>query len=155
MVTSASIVNTKTNLKVNQESFDKIYLDHQVDTFKIDNAMVYQILSKAFTDTDAYIYVKLSSVIHKCFLSPDHVARKATEAERKLQNSHYDGERKTWDWDKYVAFHREQHTIMENLTDYGYNSIDNGTNVCYFLQGIKSTELQAVFNAVCAQSKKY
>ena len=31
------------------------------------------------------------------FLHPDHVARQAAEAERMLQNSHYDGKRKMWD----------------------------------------------------------
>ena len=67
--------------------------------------------------------------IHNCFLSPDHVARQATEAERKLQDSHYGGERKSWDWDKYVALHKEQHAIMESLTDYGYSGMDNGTKV--------------------------
>ena len=33
--------------------------------------------------------------------------------------------------------------------------MDNGTKVHYFLQGIKSTELEAVVNVVCAQPKKY
>ena len=47
-----------------------------------------------FTDTDAYIYMKqrkgkqdsqaMFFDIDKQFLSPDHVARQATEAERKL-----------------------------------------------------------------------
>ena len=57
--------------------------------------------------------------IHKWFLGPDHVARQATEAKRKLQTSHYDGERIGWDWDKYVALYKEQHAIMESLTNDG------------------------------------
>ena len=50
--------------------------------------------------------------IHKYFLNPDHVAKQATDSERKLQTSHYDGDRKGWDWDKYFTLHKEQHTIM-------------------------------------------
>ena len=83
------------------------------------------------------------------------MARHAAEAKRKLQNSHYDGERKTWDWDKYVALHKEQHAIVESLTDYGYSCMDNGTKVCHFLQGIKGTELEAAVNVVPAQPEKY
>ena len=83
------------------------------------------------------------------------MARQATDAEGKLQNAHYDGERKTWDWYKYVALHKKQHTIMESLTDYGYSCIDNGTKVHHFLQGIKSSELEAAINVVCAQLEKY
>ena len=50
--------------------------------------------------------------IHKWFFGPDSVAKQATEAERKLKNSHHDSEKKGWDWDKYVALHKEQHIIM-------------------------------------------
>ena len=44
---------------------------------------------------------------------------------------------------------------MESLTDYGYSGMDNGTKVSHFLQGIKSTELEAAVNAVWAQPEKY
>ena len=86
--------------------------------------------------------------IHKQFLGIDHVARHAAEAERKLQTSHYDGEKKGWDWDKYITLHKEQHAIMEILTDYGYSGIYNGTKVCNLLQGIKSNELEGALNDV-------
>ena len=46
------------------------------------------------------------------------MARQATEAERKLQNTHYGGEKKGWDCDKYVALHKEQHAIMDGLEEY-------------------------------------
>ena len=60
-----------------------------------------------------------------------------------------------WDWDKYVALHKEQHAIMESLTDYGYSGMDNGSKVCHFLQGIKSSELEAMVNVVHAQPEMY
>ena len=43
------------------------------------------------------------------------MVRQAAEAEGKLQNSHYDGKRKTWDWDNYAVLHIEQCVIMESL----------------------------------------
>ena len=99
---------------------------------------------------DAYVYVKQQkhlqdgqSVffnVHKCFICPDHVARQAADAERKLQTSDNDGEKKGWDMDKYVALHKEQHAIINSLTDHGYSGMDDGTKVHHFLQGIKSTE---------------
>ena len=52
---------------------------------------------------------------HKHFLGPDHVAQQATETEKMMQNSLYDGEKKGWDWDKYAALHKEQHMIMDSL----------------------------------------
>ena len=44
---------------------------------------------------------------------------------------------------------------MESLTDYGYSGMNNGTKVHHFLQGIKSSELEALANVVCAQPEKY
>ena len=106
---------------------DRVYLDHQVNTFKIDNAMVYQILS-VFTNTDTYVYRKQRKAtqdgqalyfnIYKRFIGPDHVAMQAVDSEEKILNFHYDGNRKMWSWDKYVALHKEQHTIMESLAEY-------------------------------------
>ena len=58
MIARASIVDSRMNLKLSQESLDRVYLDHQCGTFKIKNALVYQILSKMFMDMGAYIYVK-------------------------------------------------------------------------------------------------
>ena len=51
---------------------------------------------------------------------------------------------------QYIALHKEQHAIKETLTDYGYSGLDNGSNVHYFLQGIKCIELEAVVNIVQA-----
>ena len=68
------------------------------------------------------------------FLSPKHVDGKAAEAERKLQTSHYDGEKKQWYWEKHVAFHKEHHTIIKSHAGHGYTGINNGIKVCHFLQ---------------------
>ena len=120
--------------------------------------MVYQMFSKMFTNMDTFIYMKqrrgtqnVQAVffnVHKCFLGTYHVTKQATDAEGK--HSHYDGETKSWDWDNHVALHKEQHTIMESIADYGYSAI-----VCHFLQGIKSPESEAAVNVVCTQPEKY
>ena len=97
----------------------------QCDTFKLDNALVYHNLLKIFIDTDACMYMTHRKSkyngwaaffdINKQFLCIDCVARQAPEAEQKLQNSHYNGEKKGHGWDIYVALHKEQHIIMERI----------------------------------------
>ena len=47
--------------KLTQDSLDRAYFNHQCDTFKINNALVYQIISKIFVGTDAYVYGKQSN----------------------------------------------------------------------------------------------
>lgn len=34
------------------------------------------------------------------------------------------------------------HTRLEALMDHGYNGIDEGTKICYFLNGIKTDKLK-------------
>ena len=75
------------------------------NTSKIDNSLVYQILSMIFMDIDVYVYMKQRKStqngqgvyfkLHKSFLSQSGMH--ATELEKKLQNSHYDSEKKGWD----------------------------------------------------------
>ena len=105
MIIRAPIVDSRSNLKLNKETLERAYQDNQCNTFKINNALVYQILSKMFTGMGAYVYVKQRKGIqegqevffdiHKQCFGPEHVTRQTTLAERKLQNSHYNGERKT------------------------------------------------------------
>ena len=58
MIARVSIFDTMSNLRSKQDSLDKFYVDHQTDTFKVDNAMMYQMFSKMFTGTNAFVYVK-------------------------------------------------------------------------------------------------
>ena len=95
MIVIAPFVDGKLNLKLNQESLDRVYLDYKCDTFKIDNALVYQILSKVLKEINKYVYVKHRKSmqdswavffnVHKHFLGPDHVAKQAADAERKCK----------------------------------------------------------------------
>ena len=58
VIARASIVDTRSNLRLKQDSLDRVYIEHQTDSFKVDNAVVYQRFSRMITDTDAYVYVK-------------------------------------------------------------------------------------------------
>ena len=44
---------------------------------------------------------------------------------------------------------------METLKDHVYSDIDNYTQVCHILQGIKNYELKAALNVHNAQQEKY
>ena len=55
MIPRALIIDFEMNLKMSQDSLDRVYLDQQCNAFKIVNALVYHILSKIFMDMDAYV----------------------------------------------------------------------------------------------------
>ena len=56
----------------------------------------------------------------------------------------YNGERKRWNFERYVRMHIEQHTILEGLVCHGYLGIDARSKVRYLLDGIRTTELDSV-----------
>ena len=56
MIARAPIVDEKSNLKQTQECLDKAYVGCQCDTFKIDNAFMYHILSMIFMYMDVYVF---------------------------------------------------------------------------------------------------
>ena len=57
MIAKASIAYEKMYFKLTQEALDRVYPDYQHDTFNINNAFLYQTLSKIM-DMDAHVYTK-------------------------------------------------------------------------------------------------
>ena len=58
MIARAPIDETKSNPKQTHDYLNRAYVIWQCDVFKINNALVYYILSKVFMDTEAYVYMK-------------------------------------------------------------------------------------------------
>ena len=158
MISRVPIVDAKFNLKLTQESLDKVYLSYQCDTFKVDNALVYYRHGCIYLhETEENNAGWSNSVLWhpQAFYQPWPCGQAGCRCRKKDANISLWWWEKGWDQDKYVTFDKKQHAIMESLTDYGYSGMDNGTKVHHLLQGIKSTELEAAFNVVWAQTEKY
>ena len=69
--------------------------------------------------------------------------------------SMHDEKKKTWNWEKYVAWHVEDHIILGNLMDCGYQCLDPGSKVQYQLNGIRCNKLPTAVVAVNVHPYKY
>ena len=58
MTARAPKVDTKLNIQKTKDLHNKNFVDFQCDRFKIDNALVHNIVSDVFTDMFAYVYKK-------------------------------------------------------------------------------------------------
>ena len=67
----------------------------------------------------------------------------------------YDGEKKAWNWEKYVARHVKYHIILGNLMEYGCQGLDPGSKVRYLLNGIMCDKLSTAVATVRAHPDKY
>jgi hypothetical protein len=72
----------------------------------------------------------------------------AARAENKLQTTTYHGEQKRWNFERFVALHVDQHTILKGLMAYGHSGIDPRSKVRHLIAGIRTTTLDSVKNAV-------
>ena len=99
----------------------------------IDNQTVCDVPDQIWKKTDLYPYVKQHNskknnrgafyTIHSRLLGLN-LNGTVSEAEMALQTSTYNGEKKAWNWEKYVARHVKYHIIQGNLMEYGYQGLD-------------------------------
>ena len=71
----------------------------------------------------------------------DHLQK---QADMKLQNLTYLGERNNWNLERFVSAHKDQHTILEVLTDHGYNGLDSRTKVTCLMDDVKVDSLKTI-----------
>ena len=86
------------------------------------------------------------------YLGANHKNNMATQAESKLRDTTYNGEKRRWTFEKYVRIHVEQHAILTNLKPYGYSGIDEGSKVRYLMKGIRTNELDPVSTQIMANA---
>ena len=84
------------------------------------------------------------------YLGPNNTNHQANEAEAKLKDSSYHGEKRQWNFKKYVWMHQDQHTILQSLVQHGYAGIDEWSKVRHLLDGIKTNELDTAKGQIWA-----
>ena len=72
-----------------------------------------------------------------------------------LQMSMYDGEKRAWNWEKYVACQVKYNIILANLMKYCYQCLDPESKVQYLLNGIRYDKLSTAVAAVRENPDKY
>ena len=86
------------------------------------------------------------------FGGPNDVYCLHNQSEMKLQNLMYAGERKNWNFERFVTAHKEQHIILEVSNDHGYNGLDNSNKVTRLMDGVKVGSLNTVKAMILANS---
>ena len=123
-------------------------------TYLSDRQKVWELLSELLRDKECWSYVRTAQKDRdgrKAFLSlkghylgENNIDNMSTRAERKLQNTAYTGEKRRWNFERYVRVHVDQHNILEGLTKHGYAGIDERSKVRHLVAGIKTKDLDSV-----------
>ena len=78
------------------------------------------------------------------YLGANNVDNMSSRAEKTLQTTTYTGEKRRWNFEKYVRVHIDQHAILEGLVEHGYSGIDARSKVRHLVTGIKTSSLDSV-----------
>ena len=88
---------------------------------------------------------KIKGTLHTVLLGGDRITTTGSAIVAKLQTFTYDGDKKNFNFDKYVTLHVEQHNLHADLTEYGVSALDESLKILWFHQsGIKCSALDAV-----------
>jgi hypothetical protein len=146
---TANYETTKLELIARAPHIDAAGAPHH--TFLADNMKVWTIIQDLCGDNNAWTWVKPFArtqngraaylALHSHYLGASKSDYIQAEAENKLKNTFYNGERRNWNFEKFVQTHKDQHTAIEGLFQYGYPSLDERTKVRHLIAGIRTTEL--------------
>ena len=134
---------------------------HGVEThFPADNVTVWEKLSALTRSHECWTYVRPAQrtrngrmayrALKNHYLGPNNTNHQANEAETKLKDSSYHGEKRRWNFKWYVRMHQDQHTILQSLVQHGYAGIDERSKVRHLLDGIKTNELDTAKGQIWA-----
>ena len=122
--------------------------------YQSDNEKVWEIMAAITRDYDCWTYVKPAQRardgrqayqrLFNHYLGPNNVDNLASATEKHLEMTTYQGEKKRWNFERYVRVHVEQHSVLEGLVEHGYAGIDARSKVRHLLNGIKMEQLDAV-----------
>jgi len=85
------------------------------------------------------------------FLGANNVDNMAAEAESRLTTTHYHGEQRRWNFERYVKSHVDQHHILDGLHEHGYAGIDARSKVRHLMDGIKTNAFEAVKTRILSE----
>ena len=134
---------------------------HGEDTFSpIDNVTVWEKISVLTRSHECWTYVRPAQrtrtgrmayrALKNHYLGPNNTNHQANEAEAKLKDSSYHGEKRRWNFEKYIRMHQDQHMILQSLVQHGYAGIDERSKVRHLLDGIKTNELDTAKGQIWA-----
>jgi hypothetical protein len=112
---------------------------HSGSAYQLDNGKVWEIMKNICGNNPCYIYIKGEAkakdgreafrLLFDHYLGANNVGDLATAAEERLQSTRYSGDKRNFDFEKYVCIHTEHHSVLNGLTEHGNSGIDESSKV--------------------------
>ncbi len=127
------------------------------DTFLMDSAKVYDLLTHLFGTETYFTYIKDAGkkrgmpngrmgwfALFNHFVGPNMVDHITTDCEATLRNTTYMGEGRKFNFEQYVTLQKSMHHRLKNLERYGGRKLSEGEKLRYFRDGLKHNGLENI-----------
>ena len=132
------------------------------DTCIRDKGKVWDLISPLLHVTDEWPHMKTTRkncdgkkvmlAFFDHFGGPNNVDHLQKQEEMNLQNLTYKGEKKKWNFQRFVTDNKDKHTTLEGLNKHDYNGLDNRIKVKRLMDGVKVDSFNAVKEMIIANS---
>jgi hypothetical protein len=134
-------------------------------SFLADMVTVYNVLHACWGKLSWWSHVKKFSktkngqqvyrTLHTLLLGGQRVVSTGNNIVTRLQSFRYEGDRKNFDFDKYVNLHVEQHNQHADLQKYGVAPLAENLKTLWFQDGIRDPSLNAVKASINANPANF
>jgi len=132
-------------------------------TYLSDRTKVWELLSEITREKECWTYVRPAQKtrdgrlaferLKGHYLGENNVDNMSSQAENTLTTTSYTGEKRNWNFEKYVRIHVDQHSILEGLVPFGYAGIDERSKVRHLISGIKTSVLDNVKTRILSDAR--
>jgi hypothetical protein len=134
-------------------------------SFLADMVMVYNVLHACWGKSSWWSHVKkfrktknrrqLYRTLHTILLGGQSVVLTGSAIVTKLQSFRYEGDRKNFNFDKYVNLHIEKHNQHVDLQEYGVAPLAENLKTLWFQEGIRDSSFNAVKASINANRANF
>jgi hypothetical protein len=133
---------------------------HTGSAYQLDNCKVWEIMKNICGRNPCYIYIKDAAkskdgreefcMLFDHYIGTKNVGSLATAAEERLQSTRYSGDKRNFNFEKYVRIHTKHHSVLNGLIEHCYSRINQSSKVRLILDGITTRNYGVVKSQVLA-----
>ena len=133
--------------------------------FLVDSTKVFEILHSSWGTSQPWTHArtlakvkngrKAFRLLHSLLLGGQQLVTSGSAIMTKLQSFRYDGDRRGFGFDKYVALHVGAHNDHDELQAYDVAPLEESLKILWFQNGIQDKSFDAVRAAICANPGNY
>jgi hypothetical protein len=133
--------------------------------FIVDATKVFEILHTCWGTSQPWTHAcslskvkngrKAYRLLHSLLLGGQQLVTSGSVIMTKLQSFRYDGDRRGFSFDKYVALHVGAHNDHDDLGAYDVQPLEESLKILWFQDGITDKSFEAVGAAICANPANY